>query len=101
MILAALIFLKSLSLSLEKNGGRPVNISKMIAPNDHQSTAFPCPRFSITSGARYSGVPQKECALWLSFIPCFESPKSVTLIYPSRSIRTFSGLRLLINKFIW
>lgn len=54
---------------------------------------FPCPFFSITSGARYSGVPQREKAE-LSHTFLLESPKSVILIYPSISIKIFSGFKL-------
>ena len=43
-------------------GGKPVNISYTNIPNDHQSTAVPCPFGSreTISGAKYSGVPQNE-----------------------------------------
>jgi len=34
----------------------------MIAPKLHQSAAFPCPVQARVSGAKYSGVPQKELA---------------------------------------
>lgn len=33
------------------NGGRPVNMSYISAPSDHQSTAFPCPLRVRISGA--------------------------------------------------
>ena len=63
-------------------------------PKLHQSTACPCPFPSIISGAKYSGVPQKDFALLLSEIFSLLKPKSVILIYPSLFIRTFSGFRL-------
>jgi len=36
----------------------PDNISNIRIPKAHQSTALPWPLLCITSGARYSGVPQ-------------------------------------------
>jgi hypothetical protein len=48
----------------------------------------------MTSGAKYSGVPQTEKASLVPLTFFFERPKSVILIYPSMSMRTFSGLRL-------
>ena len=57
-------FLTSLR-SFVYQGGSPVSISYTNIPSDHQSTAVPCPLGSreTISGARYSGVPQKECVL--------------------------------------
>ena len=51
-----------------------------MQPNDHQSTANPCPLFSIISGAKYSGVPQNDFALLLSDIFSLLNPKSVIFI---------------------
>ena len=67
----------------------------MKHPNVHQSKGLPCPYFIKTSGARYSGVPHTENASLSVLIFFFDKPKSVILIYPSLSMRTFSGLRLL------
>ena len=59
----------------------------------------------MTSGAKYSGVPQNDLALELSEIFSLLKPKSVIFIYPSRLIRTFSGFKLynikLINIYIY
>lgn len=63
-------------------------------PNVHQSTGFPWPLLLRTSGARYSGVPQKEKAEWSESMFDFDKPKSAIRIYPSLSRITFSGLRL-------
>ena len=65
-----------------------------MEPNDHQSTACPCPLPSIISGAKYSGVPQNDLALLLSEMFSLLKPKSVIFIYPSLFINTFSGFRL-------
>ena len=67
-----------------------------MEPKDHQSTAWPWPFPSTTSGAKYSGVPQKDFALLLSAIFSLLKPKSVIFIYPSLLIRTFSGFKLYI-----
>ena len=95
-ILQALIFSNSSSLLpfYKVKGGCPVNISYMMQPTLHQSTALPWPFLSQISGARYSGVPHKVLASWFVLIFSFDSPKSVSLAYPSLSIRTFSGFRL-------
>ena len=66
-------------------------------PRVHQSTAFPCPILNRTSGAKYSGVPHTELAPLLPLIPIFDKPKSVILIYPNSSKRTFSGFKLKLN----
>jgi hypothetical protein len=76
-----------------KNGGDPVSISNRMQPKVHQSVGFPCPYFKRISGARYSGVPHMEKASVSEKMFIFESPKSVILIYPKASIKTFSGLR--------
>ena len=54
----------------------------------------------IISGAKYSGVPQKELVELLSSIFSFDNPKSVILIYPSLSISTFSGFKLKFLNFL-
>ena len=46
-------------LSPAVNGGAPVSMSYIRAPNDHQSTALPWPFRVNISGAMYSMVPQK------------------------------------------
>ncbi len=69
-----------------------------MAPKLHQSTALPWPVPLIISGAKYSGVPQKELVELLSSIFSFDKPKSVILIYPSLSINTFSGFKLKLTK---
>lgn len=43
---------------LVKTTTYPASISKIRMPRAHQSTARPCPLLWMTSGARYSGVPQ-------------------------------------------
>ena len=72
-----------------QNGGSPQTISYSTQPNDHQSTSNPYVLRIQISGARYTGVPQKVSAVGDSF----ESPKSVSLTWPSLSSSTFSGLR--------
>lgn len=57
---------------------KPVSISYIKVPKDHQSTAFVYPLPSRTSGAKYSGVPQKVAVRESSArSPSFEIPKSV------------------------
>lgn len=46
---------------------------------------------NITSGARYSGVPQKVFMVAASVMPSLQSPKSVILIWPSLSSIKFSN----------
>lgn len=46
---------------------------------------------SVTSGARYSGVPQKVFMVAASVMPSLQSPKSVILIWPSLSSIRFSN----------
>ena len=58
----------------------PTTISYNNVPKLHQSTGLPCPVLSRTSGAKYSGVPQK--VLVLSPFRIFERPKSVKMICP-------------------
>lgn len=45
----------------------------------------------VTSGARYSGVPQKVFMVAVSVMPSLQSPKSVILIWPSLSSIRFSN----------
>lgn len=42
----------------------PDSISNIRMPSAHQSTALPWPLLWMTSGARYSGVPQRVHVLW-------------------------------------
>ena len=65
----------------------------MRQPRHHQSTSIRCPIFLMISGARYSGVPQMEVAD-SSEPSILESPKSVSLIYPTLSMMIFSGFKL-------
>lgn len=60
-------------------GGYPTNISYMRIPNDHQSTLFVYPFIEMTSGAKYSGVPQIVKVLPLT---TFAKPKSINLMWP-------------------
>jgi hypothetical protein len=59
-------------------------------PKHHQSTALPEAYLLRTSGAKYSKVPLLVTTSSL----ISDRPKSVNLINPLESIRTFSGLRL-------
>ena len=52
----------------------PTTISYRMAPSDHQSAARPWPVRVRISGAKYSGVPQKECAEILSWMPSYNTP---------------------------
>jgi len=54
-------------------------------PKLHQSDENECVSFLSISGGKYSGVPDIDLEISLSF----ESPKSVSLIYPNLSIKTF------------
>lgn len=45
----------------------------------------------VTSGARYSGVPQKVFIVAPSVIPSLHSPKSVIFMWPSLSNMRFSN----------
>lgn len=67
----------------------------MMHPRHHQSTGFPWPYFFITSGAKYSGVPQIDIVGSSAGPIAFDKPKSVSFKYPVLSSKTFSGLRLL------
>jgi hypothetical protein len=51
--------LESPSADIGPQGGSPVRSSKSRTPRAQKSTERSCPRFKITSGATYSGVPQK------------------------------------------
>ena len=66
----------------------PTTISNRMAPSDHQSAALPWPVRVRISGARYSGVPQNECAEMLSMMPSLLSPKSVNSTLPDSSNST-------------
>lgn len=46
---------------------------------------------TVTSGAKYSGVPQKVFMVAPSVIPSLHSPKSVILMWPSLSNMRFSS----------
>ena len=77
-------------------------------PRLHQSTGFPCPLVSIISGAalldfnsnksyiipRYSGVPTNDLVNSPSS-KILAIPKSVRQIWPSSSIKMFSGFKSL------
>ncbi|OMJ12066.1 hypothetical protein AYI69_g7892 [Smittium culicis] len=65
-----------------KNGGSPVSISNNNIPNVHQSTVlvYPCP--SRSSGAKYSGVPQKVFVFCSSVMFSLHSPKSQSATCP-------------------
>ena len=76
------------------DGQRPTSISKKMMPRHHQSTDLPCPFRRSTSGAMYSGVPQKLFARPDRPPTCsLHMPKSVSFVWPSLSSSTFSGLR--------
>ena len=88
------MFINNSYLVLALYAGYPATISYMIDPNVHQSTAFPWFP-SRTSGAKYSGVPHLALSPSLPLISLLESPKSVSFMYPSLSIRVFSGFKLI------
>ena len=48
----------------------------------------------MTSGDKYSAVPHILFASLSPLTPSFDSPKSVNLMKPSESTRTFSGFKL-------
>lgn len=50
-------------------------------------------RRGVTSGARYSGVPQKVFMVAASVIPSLHRPKSVILMWPSLSSIRFSNCK--------
>ena len=58
--------------------------------NYYYSHKYTCLR--KISGARYSGVPQRECAVSPS-TSFFDKPKSVIRIWPSGSNNKFSGFK--------
>lgn len=47
----------------------------------------------VTSGARYSGVPQKVFMVAASVMPSLQRPKSVIFMWPSLSSIKFSNWR--------
>lgn len=49
---------------------------------------------NVTSGARYSGVPQKVFMVAASVMPSLQRPKSVILIWPSLSSIRFSNWKI-------
>ena len=51
------------------------------------------------SGDKYSGVPQKDMASLSEITFPFVRPKSVSSIYPSEMINTFSGFKSFNNCF--
>lgn len=52
---------------------------------------FLCLVWPLTSGARYSGVPQKVFMVAVSVMPSLQRPKSVILMWPSLSNMRFSS----------
>ena len=79
----------------ENNIYYKINRFHFIFTKLHQSTDLSCPIPSKISGAKYSGVPQKENVFSSLEIPSFDSPKSVSLMCPSSSNNTFSGFKSL------
>mmetsp|Transcript_13635 Transcript_13635/g.52003 ORF Transcript_13635/g.52003 Transcript_13635/m.52003 type:complete len:325 (-) Transcript_13635:666-1640(-) len=77
----------------EKKGGRPCIISYVRMPSAHQSTSLSWASSQMTSGARYSGVPQKVSVFSPGLVSALARPKSVRLTWPWSSSRMFSGLR--------
>ena len=53
----------------------------------------------IVTGARYSGVPQTLLASFGVFTLSLDNPKSAILTYPSASISTFSGFKLVYLRY--
>jgi hypothetical protein len=61
-------------------------------PRAHQSALELCPLPRTTSGAKYSGVPQKVYA-FSSFYKNLAKPKSANFKYPFSSSNKFSNFR--------
>ena len=53
------------------------------------------------SGTKYSRVPQKDMASLSEITFPFARPKSVSFIYPSELINTFSGFNSVNNCFCY